>query len=504
MSKRLMVLLALAFFVSVTAAYAEVQNVKVSGDITVKGVYRNNLDLAKEPVSGSSMNTNLGRDKANDFLSITRVRVDADLTDNVMTSVRLLNERNWNGESRNAVISNRNVGGFAAYESESQVDIDLAYVQLKEFLYSPLTMTVGRQELHFGNDFIVGDPDTNGISARSGLVEGDLSARKSFDAIRATFDYNPLVVDAIYAKVAENSAVLNDDTTLVGLNLAYELTRSTLLEGYFFSKNKGSNAAAVNNVDRADALGFIDGTTNKNKSDVVNVLGGRITNKSIKNLSVDGQAAYQFGTYNPKFDTNARWTNPVPLIAKAGTSERRAWGLEVMANYDLKDVKKIGRFSPTISALYVYLSGEDRDKVGDKGYRGWDPMFENQTAGHLINAIFGFSNIQLFSLSAQAKPKDDITVKMDYVNAHFAKRYPEGRLAVLSGVPGGQQFLMTKNSFMGNEFDGTVTYDYTEDVQFSVLGGIFLPAKSINDRDGSNNVNRIAATEVIGSMKVTF
>ena len=48
MSKRLILILALAFVVGITcAAYAEVQNVKVSGDITVKAVARDNFDLSK-------------------------------------------------------------------------------------------------------------------------------------------------------------------------------------------------------------------------------------------------------------------------------------------------------------------------------------------------------------------------------------------------------------------------------------------------------------------------
>ena len=46
MSKRLIVILALAFVVGIAfTAYAEVQNVKVSGDILVSGIARNHLTL---------------------------------------------------------------------------------------------------------------------------------------------------------------------------------------------------------------------------------------------------------------------------------------------------------------------------------------------------------------------------------------------------------------------------------------------------------------------------
>ncbi|MDD5553850.1 MAG: hypothetical protein PHE18_08290, partial [Candidatus Omnitrophica bacterium] len=199
MSKRLILILVLAFALGITcAAYAEVQNVKVSGDITVKGVARDNLDLVKtqseQLTNGAGTATNFD-DQSADILSIARIRVDADLTDNVVATVRLLNERNWNGEAIVAGQTNSNIGLNGATANEHGVDVDLAYITLKEFLYSPLTLMIGRQELHFGNDLIVGDPDTNIYSAASNLAEGDLSARKSFDAIRATLDYNPLVVD---------------------------------------------------------------------------------------------------------------------------------------------------------------------------------------------------------------------------------------------------------------------------------------------------------------------
>src|SRR3989338_7930429 len=243
MARRLGIWLCLLAVVSFIAqpAFAAVQNVKVSGDISVSAVSRNNLDLEKTralEITAAGDST----DKQENLFSITRVKVDADLTDNVSTSVRLLNERNWNGDSTTATEANRNIGSVGGLDSatdENDIDLDIASITLKEFLYSPLTLTVGRQELRFGNGWIVGDPDTNGIALTSGLAAGDLSARKSFDALRARFDYNPLVLDLIYAKVAENNTVLNDDTDLYGINAAYELSPQTTIEGFYFAKKRG-------------------------------------------------------------------------------------------------------------------------------------------------------------------------------------------------------------------------------------------------------------------------
>jgi hypothetical protein len=65
---------------------------------------------------------------------------------------------------------------------------------------------------------------------------------------------------------------------------------------------------------------------------------------------------------------------------------------------------------------------------------------------------------------------------------------------------------------LGQEIDATITYDYTEDVQFALLGGVYLPTSNINtgkrtDTTGAitgEEYTRASAAELIGSMKVTF
>ncbi|MEK6567509.1 MAG: hypothetical protein AABZ27_02065, partial [Candidatus Omnitrophota bacterium] len=288
-------LVALAGFVA-QPAFAAVQNVKISGDINASGVARNNLDLAKEtrPIVVTSNNN----DQQEDFFSIARVKVDADLTDNVSTSVRLVNERNWNGDNATTITgANRNIGlaTVNAAATERQLELDLASITLREFLTPAMTLTAGRQELRFGNGWIVGDPDTNGAALASTLAEGDLSSRKAFDALRARLDYNPLVLDLIYAKIAENNTILNDDTSLYGINAGYELSPETTLEGFWFSKKRNiTMLSSIVNLDSGLATNFdgtlTAGTAVKQKDDVVNTIGARVVNKSVKNLTLDGRS----------------------------------------------------------------------------------------------------------------------------------------------------------------------------------------------------------------------
>ena len=165
MSKRLIIVLALALVVGLTfsAAYAEVQNIKVSGDLNMFGVIRNNFALVRGDEGDRHNNDE------SFFATQARVRIDADLTDNVSATIRLINERMWDSETT----------------ANTDIDLDLAYVTLKEFLYSPLSFTIGRQELMYGNKLILGNRH-GGTNATTNGVPTDLSLRKSFGSLSKT------------------------------------------------------------------------------------------------------------------------------------------------------------------------------------------------------------------------------------------------------------------------------------------------------------------------------
>ena len=103
--KLLRVLCVLALALCVTASvYAETQSVKVSGDLTMRGIYRNQYALLgseNESFGTNSSTTSAGSSTKNSTeqgfaMTVAAVQVDADLTDNVTTVIRILNQRDWN------------------------------------------------------------------------------------------------------------------------------------------------------------------------------------------------------------------------------------------------------------------------------------------------------------------------------------------------------------------------------------------------------------------------
>lgn len=487
MNKRLIIILALAFVVGIAfAAYAEVQNVKVSGDINIQGVSRKDLTLRRV---GQTTFNQYDRNISG-ILSHVRVKVDADLTDNVSTTVRLINERIWGNEYQS------DEGATVIGKGHStDVQVDLAYAIMKEFLYSPLTLTIGRQELHFGNDLIIGDVDTNNFMSGHGAVAtasgqylprslDDLTLRKSFDAVRATLNYDPLVVDAAWSKIDDVRVDRKDDVDLYGVNANYAVDKNSTVEGYYWEK-KRQKAGVAGNAPQGQAA----------HHDIVRTVGARAEYRGIKNLLVGLEGAFQFGR---KVNNTTLYPNDV-TTADGGYRRRRAYALQFVSQYDISELVKQG--NPLLGFTYTLLSGEP---LGGRSqtYRGWDPMFENQAGGTLFNKILGYSNAHLINGKVSLKPMEDVTFAVDYYHLRLARAFNTdvSLLAVnLTGVVGDPTYVMVgKENTLGNEVDATLTYDYTEDVQFGLGAGWFRPGKAFN------KLNKETATQVVGSMKVTF
>jgi len=447
MRKYLIAVLALALTVGMAfAAYAEVQNVKVSGDIIASGVARNHFNLAKGPTGNESFL------KQRFLMSQIRVRVDADLTDNVMATVRLINERLWNGQNDTSA------------SGDSKIDVDLAYVTLKEFLYSPLNLTIGRQEMRFGNGLIIGNAKVLGTSTN---IPSDLTERKAFDAIRATLNYDPLVVDLVYAQVRQTLTDTSNKNTidLAGVNVTYALNKKVDLSAYYFLKK-----------DKSLGLGIAGSGS---RLDAVNTIGGLITVRPVEDLTASFEGAYQFGRNDQVTNTNQR--------------RHDALALQGMADYTFSKVK----MTPKIGGSYTYLSGSS---AGDTRNGGWDPMFYDQKLNNIVYTLLPFSNMSAYNLKASLKPVDDVTLSAVYGYYNVAQTGAAGFTVPFTYDGGTAYYAGTYRvgkTYLGQAIDVTAVYDYTEDVQFALTGGMFTPGDALTVDTGN-------ATQLIGSMKVAF
>ena len=218
-------LVSIGMLITSMPSFAEVQNVRVSGDITIRAFHRENLDLhadtatatqSTEVGSAAALNTTAALDNDNFIMSTVGINIGADLTENVSAFIRLASERDWNNTT------NTGAGDF---------DLSQAYITLKELFYSPLTLRIGQQPIVWGRGFILGSGllgniINNGDDRNASLSANEYTDFTAFDAIRATLDLSgfsgnmPLTADYVYIKVDESLVSEGDDITINGVNLS--------------------------------------------------------------------------------------------------------------------------------------------------------------------------------------------------------------------------------------------------------------------------------------------
>ncbi len=167
MRKTLIGIAAAAAIAFTTVAHAELQNVTIDGSIQIRGNYYRNL--VRDPLGDGSETEHVEQR--------TRLGVNAEFTDQVSSYIELDNYYWWDGN-----------------RSDLSVDIYQAYVQAEEMWNVPLRMRIGRQEIQFGNRWLV-----------SAIETGPGFWGQSFDAVRATYATDEISLDVFAAELGGNS-----------------------------------------------------------------------------------------------------------------------------------------------------------------------------------------------------------------------------------------------------------------------------------------------------------
>lgn len=458
-------------------AFAAIQNVKVSGDIDSTYLNRNDFNLGNRTAAGAAN----GLTEQSVFFTQTRLRVEADLSDNVSTTVGLINERAWNSEG----------------SSDTNVNLYLAYATMREFLYSPLTVSVGRQVFAYGNGLILGDGGpNNGSSGNFTGIANDFTKRTAYDGVKAILDYKPLTLDLLYFKNNQTTLTgvqnaVKTSSDVYGVNANYQLgdAMNTVVEGYLFSRISGDLNTSVTG-----------GAANK--GDQLYVPGLRLSTNPVKGLNVQGEVAWQAG----------RKGFAVGSTTTGGDNLRReAMAYQFMGSYTLPMEEK---YKPTVSASYSRFSGDKNatdtrsttvNQASRQVYAAWDPFNEAQGGGTIYNSLLNLTNMNIVSAGLSLTPLEDVTTAFTWSGLWADKRYDSSKNPLSSATssflqPDGTSVTPTTTTRkdIGNEYDVNVNYAYTEDVTFGVSLGWFVPGKAFS------GVNDSTASQAVAHVLVNF
>ena len=421
---RFSTLLVAALVLSIgSIAFAELQNVEVGGSIRIRGNYYDFDDNSE---------TSFVEQR-------TRLSVTADFTQDVSAFIELDYYNFWGEDFRSLYLTGADFRGSGG----NDVDLYQGYIEVKNLWGSPVSMRVGRQELSFGNELLVG---TNDISS---LYRG-----LSFDALRLTFANDVVTVDAIAAKLVETLGDFgDDDVDLYALYGSYLGIEDVVIDAYwmFIHDDQGAVAGLINGVD-------VD----------IHTLGLRGAGV-IGAFDFEVEAAYQLGDVD---DVPNPWFRLFDREADVDYDEF-AVNLELGYTFDCA-------WQPRVFAGFAYLGGGDPDERCWNNDRDmpFNRLFSNVRYSEFLDIDQNLSNTLLYKLGVQASPTE-CTELMLVVT--YAESDEEGRER-------GWWFCRNDvDDELGLEVGLYGTYNYSEDLVVRAGYAHFFGDDGLEDNDGPLN-----------------
>ena len=463
--KKQWLMMALVAVVGLAAnSFADVQNIRLSGDTRIRGYW---LDNAAQSTMGGG-GTNYEANSA--FIEQrTRVSVEADLEDHVLVVVSLTAEGIWGAadQSSTAGPGTEDDGGGAIDRGWS-VGVDEAYIQLNEMFYSPATLKLGRQYMTYGH----------------GLLISSLEQSYNYDAGRLVLDYYPVTLDLVGARLADNGSFGGDSnhqsTDLVWLNARYEMSDNIVkdVEAYFgwVAQSAHGGTSSTN----------VPPSLNGASPWVIGIRGDLTPADSVKAWF---EAAYEAGANGTVSDDSIQAT-----LLNAG------------ASFAIK-----GGWSPVIRANYTFASGGGKGQTGGSNgtpgqgaFRPWFDYVEGYN-GYLFSPYL--SNIHIFNLGVSSKPYENMSLSCNiyyYLKADsdsFAGSNPN---IDFGGLEYAHADVAQANSRqLGWEIDNVFGYDYSKDVRFQLVNAFFIPGGAYR-HDGPGGTVNAVSHEVRGEVSVKF
>ncbi len=244
---------------------------------------------------------------------------------------------------------------------------DNLYVDVKNVFDAPFNLRIGRQNLVYGEGFL--------------MIDGtplDGSRTIYFNAVKGTLDLDNSDWDIFF---------IRQDPKDRRLPVINDLHRSLVEQK---EEALGIYGKHIYNEDLSYDTYYIYKEEKSSPKTKLNTIGARLV-YAFEPFTMRSEAAVQYGEY--------------------GEQDRRGTGGYLFFDYDMKDVL----WSPTFTMGGVYLSGDDPATSKDES---WDPLFSrwpylSEAYAYILTpekSIGYWTNTQLFRLGVTLRPTEKMTV----------------------------------------------------------------------------------------------
>jgi hypothetical protein len=324
------------------------------------------------------------------------------------------------------------------------IDLHQAYVTLGNHKEFPVSVKVGRQELTYGDERLVGAFAWNNIG-------------RVFDAAKVRFQ-NEWVAAEVFSGwvVIPESTRFNEQNTqdwFSGVDAISLKIPKTILEGYFFARNV---TRAAGNYDNSPQF------PQPTARDIYTV-GGRLKNKlgEIGNFDYTIEGAYQFGDYAATAVSARLRQDAFMFVAQGGYTFADLWA------------------TPRLGLEYSYGSGDDNAADGVHGT--FDNLFPTNHKFYGYMDFASLQNLQDLRSSLTLKPTTRSSVALEGHAFWLANRndafYNVGGGARTTG---GYAVNNTRGNFLGTEIDVIAGYAVTRFAQVEAGYGHFFTGEYVD------------------------
>ena len=272
---------------------------------------------------------------------------------------------------------------YPAFQDESSVELDQAYIKFGKIGNGPIDLTIGRQNIRIEKKFVVGSGFQNPHAALW-FAQPDSFAF----AVRADGNFGPLKSTLVWARSKDYVGIEGPegpegDPTLLGINLHYDFSETAYVYGGVYGKDeKDSDNGGVGNEN--DSISYDLG--------VDNTFGG---------LHLEGEYVYQTGKSGVNGDVDL---------------DARAWFASATYSFDSVKLK------PYVQARYVFFSGDNPNTPDNEQY---DTGFANTQylSGALVaEAQLIDSNKKDMVFTVGFFPIESIDMRIEYLQHNFDQK----------------------------------------------------------------------------------
>lgn len=409
--------------------------------------------------AGSADFRDHGASVDNQYL-LSRIRLHAGYSD-AWWSAYAEGQSSWAAGDHRAAYANvpavTGTSKTAGYGPESDtIDLHQGFITLGNQKEFPLTLKVGRQELSYGEERLIGAFDWNNIG-------------RAFDTAKLRWQQGWGSVDAftgmpVVPREGQFDMPNNQDW-LSGVYATFTPIPKTILEGYFLARNASRSAISF----------FSDPEFPQPTARDIYTVGGRLKSKpgELYNFDYALEGAYQFGDFAPTATAARLNQDAFMFVAEAGYTFADLWA------------------KPRLGVEYDYSSGDDNP--GDGTHGTFDNLFPTNHKFFGSMDLFSLQNIQDLGVNLTLKPTKRMSVAL--MGNAFWLADTHDYLYNVAGAPrttGGYGIHPNYNPFVGTEFSVIAGYAVTSFALVEAGYGHFFSGDYIAQSQAVNGGSRDA------------